>query len=51
VKELGDVELILVAGASYQRQLRTAAANDGDLKAVVRALAGELRDGLQDPRS
>ncbi|PPF27127.1 MULTISPECIES: glutamate--cysteine ligase [unclassified Rathayibacter] len=51
VKELGDVELILVAGASYQRQLRTAAANDGDLKAVVRALAGELRDGLRDPRS
>ncbi|NQX03708.1 glutamate--cysteine ligase [Rathayibacter sp. VKM Ac-2856] len=49
--ELADVELILVAGASYQRQLRTAAANDGDLKAVVRALAGELRDGLQDPRA
>ncbi|ROQ06520.1 carboxylate-amine ligase [Rathayibacter sp. PhB93] len=49
--ELADVELILVAGASYQRQLRTAAANDGDLKAVVRALAGELRDGLKDPRA
>lgn len=50
-KELADVELILVAGASYQRQLRTAAENDGDLTAVVRALAGELRDGLRDPRS
>ncbi|PPF28310.1 glutamate--cysteine ligase [Rathayibacter tritici] len=51
VQELADVELILVAGASYQRQLRTAATHDGDLKAVVRALAGELRDGLQDPRA
>ncbi|WKK71499.1 glutamate--cysteine ligase [Rathayibacter oskolensis] len=51
VKELADVELILVAGASYQRQLRTAAAHDGDLTAVVRALAGELRDGLRDPRA
>ncbi|MWV50162.1 glutamate--cysteine ligase [Rathayibacter sp. VKM Ac-2803] len=50
-KELADVELILVAGASYQRQLRTAAENDGDLRAVVRALAGELRDGLRDPRA
>ncbi|KQQ19923.1 carboxylate--amine ligase [Rathayibacter sp. Leaf299] len=49
--ELADVELILVAGASYQRQLKVAAANDGDLKAVVRALAGELRDGLRDPRA
>ncbi|PPG88203.1 glutamate--cysteine ligase [Rathayibacter rathayi] len=51
VHELADVELILVAGASYQRQLRTAATNHGDLKAVVRALAGELRDGLRDPRA
>ncbi|MHC2185019.1 carboxylate-amine ligase [Rathayibacter agropyri] len=50
-EELAGVELILVAGASYQRQRRTAAANDGDLPAVVRALAGELRDGLRDPRS
>ncbi|MBO0982244.1 glutamate--cysteine ligase [Rathayibacter sp. ZW T2_19] len=50
-KELADVELILVAGASYQRQLRVAAAHDGDLRAVVRALAGELRDGLRDPRA
>ncbi|WP_230671152.1 glutamate--cysteine ligase [Rathayibacter sp. Leaf248] len=49
--ELADVELILVAGASYQRQLTVAAANDGDLKSVVRALAGELRDGLRDPRA
>ncbi|PTL73700.1 glutamate--cysteine ligase [Rathayibacter caricis DSM 15933] len=49
--ELADVELILVAGASYQRQLKVAAANDGDLKSVVRALAGELRDGLRDPRA
>jgi len=50
-KELADVGLILVAGASYQRQLRVAAAHDGDLRAVVRALAGELRDGLRDPRA
>ncbi|QHC59100.1 glutamate--cysteine ligase [Rathayibacter sp. VKM Ac-2760] len=49
--ELADVELILVAGASYQRQLRVAAENDGDLRSVVRALAGELRDGLKDPRA
>ncbi|KZX21193.1 glutamate--cysteine ligase [Rathayibacter tanaceti] len=50
-QELADVELILVAGASYERQLRTAAANDGDLTAVVRALAVELRDGLREARA
>ncbi|AJM77555.1 glutamate--cysteine ligase [Rathayibacter toxicus] len=44
--ELAEVELILSGGASYQRQLHTASRNDGDLTAVVRALAQELRDGV-----
>ena len=36
---------IIDRGASYQRQLRVAAANGGSLKAVVSALVRELRDG------
>ena len=35
-------------GASYQRQLRVAAANDGSLKAVVSSLVRELREGRPD---
>jgi carboxylate-amine ligase len=43
--ELASIATILDEGASYTRQLRVAAANDGDLSAVVKALAQELRDG------
>jgi YbdK family carboxylate-amine ligase len=45
-KELGDVERILAAGASYQRQREVAAQHDGDLTAVVDSLLAEMRDGL-----
>jgi carboxylate-amine ligase len=38
---------IIDGGASYQRQLRVAAANDGSLKAVVSSLVRELRDGYR----
>jgi carboxylate-amine ligase len=44
--ELQRVRLTLDRGASYQRQLRVAAAAGGDLTAVVAHLARELRDGL-----
>jgi glutamate---cysteine ligase / carboxylate-amine ligase len=44
--ELADVERILAAGASYQRQRAVAAANGGDLRAVVDSLLAEMRDGL-----
>jgi carboxylate-amine ligase len=44
--ELADIRHLIDRGASYQRQLRVAAANDGSLKAVVSALVRELRDGL-----
>jgi len=44
--QLDDVRAIVDRGASYQRQLNVAAANDGSLKAVVSALVRELRDGL-----
>lgn len=43
--ELASTTSVLDEGASYARQLRVAAANDGDLTAVVKALAQELRDG------
>jgi carboxylate-amine ligase len=43
--ELEDVLDIVGRGASYQRQLRVAAQNDGSLKAVVSSLVRELRDG------
>ena len=45
-RELEQVNLILTKGASYQRQLRVAEANGGDLAAVVASLAQELRNGL-----
>jgi carboxylate-amine ligase len=44
--ELGDIERVLDAGASYQRQRTVAAAHDGDLTAVVDSLLAEMRDGL-----
>jgi carboxylate-amine ligase len=44
VAELEHVRDIAEHGASYQRQLRVAAANDGSLKAVVSSLVHELRD-------
>ena len=37
---------VLGVGASYQRQRAAALAADGDLRAVVDGLLGELRDGL-----
>jgi glutamate---cysteine ligase / carboxylate-amine ligase len=44
--ELQMVRDTLDHGASYQRQLRAAAAAGGDLTAVVAHLARELRDGV-----
>jgi carboxylate-amine ligase len=44
--QLEDIRAIVERGASYQRQLGIAAANDGSLKAVVSSLVRELRDGL-----
>ena len=41
--------MMLDRGASYQRQLRVAAAAGGDLTAVVAHLARELRDGVTPP--
>lgn len=43
--ELAGVTRIVDGGASYQRQLAVAAANDGSLKAVVASLVTEMRDG------
>lgn len=40
--ELASVSQIPVVGASYQRQRRVAEDNEGDLRAVVDALVGEL---------
>jgi carboxylate-amine ligase len=39
---LASVAEIYTVGASYQRQRRVAEDNDGDLRAVVDALVGEL---------
>jgi carboxylate-amine ligase len=39
---LATVTDIYSSGASYQRQRRVAADNDGDLRAVVDALVAEL---------
>jgi len=44
-RELEFVQAIIDRGASYQRQLRVAEANDGSLKAVVSSLVRELREG------
>ncbi|MET0162227.1 MAG: glutamate--cysteine ligase [Microbacteriaceae bacterium] len=43
--ELDDAAVILEHGASYQRQLRVAERSGGDARAVVGALAAELRAG------
>lgn len=43
--ELADVESILRNGAGYQRQLRVAKENDGDLRAVVHDLIAQMRAG------
>lgn len=40
--ELANVEKIITTGASYQRQRAVAAANDGDLHAVVKDLVARL---------
>ncbi|WP_433363990.1 glutamate--cysteine ligase [Actinoplanes sp. CA-142083] len=45
VAELEHLRDVAECGASYQRQLRVAAANDGSLKAVVASLVRELREG------
>jgi len=45
VAELQDILEIVDHGASYQRQLRVAQANDGSLKAVVSSLVRELSEG------
>jgi carboxylate-amine ligase len=47
--ELADIERVLSAGASYQRQRAVAAANGGDLVPVVDSLMVELRNGLAAP--
>ncbi|MDH2442749.1 glutamate--cysteine ligase [Amnibacterium sp. CER49] len=44
--ELHDLERIIDVGASYERQAVAAAAAGGDLKAVVKSLARELREGF-----
>jgi carboxylate-amine ligase len=44
--QLEAIHGIIDRGASYQRQLAVAAANDGSLKAVVSSLVRELREGL-----
>ena len=44
--ELHDLERIIDTGASYERQAVAAAKAGGDLKAVVRSLVKELRDGF-----
>jgi carboxylate-amine ligase len=46
VDELALVPKILEHGASYERQRRVAAANDGNLRPVVDALMEEMRVGL-----
>jgi YbdK family carboxylate-amine ligase len=45
-EELMQVERILDRGASYQRQRAVAAANGGDLKAVVDSLLAEMDEGV-----
>jgi glutamate---cysteine ligase / carboxylate-amine ligase len=47
--ELADVGRVLAVGASYRRQRAVAAANGGDLRAVVDSLLAEMRDGLPAP--
>ncbi|BDI21901.1 glutamate--cysteine ligase [Herbiconiux sp. L3-i23] len=49
LEELHELDVILDRGASYERQLRTAARNGGSLKSVVAHLVAELRDGIDPP--
>ena len=44
--ELESIPRLMERGASYQRQRAVAAANNGDLTAVVDSLVAEMRDGL-----
>jgi carboxylate-amine ligase len=44
-EELASIVPLIDAGGSAQRQLATAANNDGDLTAVVRTLIADLREG------
>ena len=44
-EELGGIHDIIATGASYQRQRAVAAANDGQLDAVVASLVEEMRTG------
>lgn len=48
-REFAAVEDTLSRGASYERQRRVADAADGDLRAVVRHLIAEFRDGPSAP--
>ena len=45
-RELESIPRLIQRGASYQRQRAVAAANNGDLTAVVDSLIAEMRDGL-----
>jgi glutamate---cysteine ligase / carboxylate-amine ligase len=45
-RELESIPRLIERGASYQRQRAVAAANNGDLAAVVDSLIAEMRDGL-----
>lgn len=45
-EELHHLDTMITNGASYQRQLRVAQENGGDLRAVVRHLVAEFRDSL-----
>ncbi len=45
-QELHHLDTMIAEGASYQRQLRVAQENGGDLRAVVRHLVTELRESL-----
>jgi glutamate---cysteine ligase / carboxylate-amine ligase len=45
-RELESIPRLIHLGASYQRQRAVAAANNGDLAAVVDSLIAEMRDGL-----
>ena len=45
-RELESIPRLIQHGASYQRQRAVAAANNGDLAAVVDSLIAEMRDGL-----
>lgn len=49
--ELADVEVVLAAGASADRQRAVATATDGDLRAVAASLVAELRAGRPLPAS